>query len=222
MSGKRSDTKEPDAVVKEEAESVGDTSTGVPAGNSRLSGWRSAAARGRSAGESAVKVKTLLVAALVAILLVAVGAMGWQAQSKANELDALQAESADRANAERIALDYAVAAADMDFKDMQGWQTRLTDGTSPELSNKLKQAAASMEQIIAPLQWTSKSEPIVARVRSVANDMYAVDCFVSVLTKNSQAPQGIQSTATYRLTIDKNRDWLITEVGGIESALSGK
>jgi len=36
---------------------------------------------------------------------------------------------------------------------------------------------------------------------------------VSVQTTNSQAPNGIQSTATYRLTIDGAHGWVITEIG---------
>jgi Mce-associated membrane protein len=79
-----------------------------------------------------------------------------------------------------------------------------------------------MEQIITPLQWVSTSTPIAAKVRSESNGIYVVDCFVSVLTKNSQAPEGIQSTATYSLNIDSRNDWVITDVGGIESALSEK
>jgi Mce-associated membrane protein len=48
-----------------------------------------------------------------------------------------------------------------------------------------------------------------------------VDCFVSVLTKNSQAPDGLQSTATYKMTVDSGNEWKITEISGIDSALDG-
>ena len=188
----------------------------------RSSALRAIASHSRGVADSSVQVRTLVVGAAMATLLVVVGVLGWQLHSKSNEVAAMQAETTDRTRAEQVALDYAVAAADMDFKDPQGWQERLTKGTTPELSNKLKQAANSMDQIISPLQWTSTSTPIVARVRSVSGGMYAVDCFVSVLTKNTQAPQGIQSTATYRLTLDKNHGWVITDVGGIDSALAVK
>ncbi|MFX0578486.1 hypothetical protein [Nocardia nepalensis] len=175
-----------------------------------------------SIGDGAIKVKTLVVGGLIALLVITSAVLGWQLHTRQNRLDELHTEAADRAHAEQVALDYAVGAANMDFKDLQSWQTRLTKGTTPEMSNKLEQAAASMEQIITPLQWTSTSTPIVAKVRSEANGLFAVDCFVSVLTKNAQAPDGVQSTATYRLTIDKSHDWTITEVGGIDTALAAK
>jgi len=42
-----------------------------------------------------------------------------------------------------------------------------------------------------------------------------VDSFVSVQTKTIQAPDALQSTATYSTTIDSNNNWQITDVGGI-------
>ncbi len=44
--------------------------------------------------------------------------------------------------------------------------------------------------------------------------IYVVDSFVSVQTKTVQAPEALQSTATYSTTIDSNNNWLITDVGG--------
>ncbi|WP_330254963.1 hypothetical protein OG874_10680 [Nocardia sp. NBC_00565] len=212
MTSQHTEAEAPDDIAAEQEGKPG----------TRSSALGTVAERGRSAAESAVKVKTLLIGAVAALLVAAVAVLGWQVQAKSGDIDAMRADTADRAHAEQIALDYAVAAAQMDFKDLQSWQTRLTKGTTPELSNKLKQAANSMDQIISPLQWTSTSTPIVAKVRSVADGKYVVDCFVSVLTKNTQAPSGIQSTATYRLTIDKHSDWVISDVGGIDSALAAK
>lgn len=177
--------------------------------------------RGRRVGDSAIKFKTIAAVVLVVGLVAAVCAMAWQLNAKATDLDQVQAAAAAEAQAEQVALDYATGAADMDFRDLAAWRERLTKGTSPELSNRLTQAASSMEQIIAPLQWTSTASPVAAKVRSESNGIYAVDCFVSVLTKNNQAPDGIQSTATYQLSVDSRNNWGITEIGGIDSALTG-
>lgn len=43
-----------------------------------------------------------------------------------------------------------------------------------------------------------------------------------VLTKTAQAPEPLQSTATYSVTIDSSKDWQITEVGGVGDALEQK
>ncbi|CCW11336.1 hypothetical protein EBESD8_18740 [Rhodococcus aetherivorans] len=177
--------------------------------------------RGRRVGDSAIKFKTIAAAVLVIGMIAAVGGMAWQLNAKSNDLDQVRAAASAEARAEQVALDYATGAADMDFRDLGAWRERLTKGTSPELSNRLTQAATSMEQIISPLQWTSTAQPVAAKVRSESNGIYSVDCFVSVLTKNSQAPDGIQSTATYQLSVDSNNDWGITEIGGIDSALTG-
>ena len=49
-----------------------------------------------------------------------------------------------------MALDYATGAANMSYEDTQGWLTRLTDNTTPELSAKLRNAASQMEQLLRP------------------------------------------------------------------------
>ncbi|WP_418002819.1 hypothetical protein ACNO8X_22730 [Mycobacterium sp. PDNC021] len=136
-----------------------------------------------------------------------------------SELAAAQDAAASRHHAEEVALSYAKGAAQMDFKDIPGWTKQLTANTSPELAKKLKDAAASMEQIIVPLQWTSAPTPITAATRSDHNGIFVVNCFVSVMTKNTQAPNGIQSTATYTVTVNQNDNWTITDVGGLDSAL---
>lgn len=121
-----------------------------------------------------------------------------------------------------MALDYAVNAAQMNFSDLGGWKTKLVAGTSPELNAKLTKAAGDMEQILVPLQWTSTAKPLAAKVRSDSGPVYVVDCFVSVLTKTSQGPDPLQSTATYSITLDRNQNWQITDVGGIGATLAQK
>ncbi|MEN0135992.1 MAG: hypothetical protein AAGC80_12630 [Rhodococcus sp. (in: high G+C Gram-positive bacteria)] len=176
--------------------------------------------RERGGGRN-VPLQSVVAGGLVAVLVVALAVLGWQLRSTTTELDQLHDAAASTQQAERIALDYATGAAEMDFRDLPAWRTRLTAGTSPELSNRLTQAATSMEQIIAPLQWTSTAQPISAKAEPGPDGTYSVDCFVSVLTKNSQAPDGLQSTATYKMTVDSGNDWKITEISGIDSALDG-
>ncbi|MCC3312268.1 hypothetical protein [Nocardia africana] len=212
-------SREPDPAIAPETT----TSAEAKPSAERTRTTRAASAlRPNKALGGSVKITTLVIAALVACLAGSSVFFGWQAHTQSDRLASMRADEADRGHAEKVALDYATGAADMDFKDLQAWQKRLTANTTPELSNKLKQAAGSMEQIITPLQWTSSATPIVAKVRSDTNGQFSVDCFVSVLTKNAQAPDGVQSTATYRLTIDKNAGWTITDVGGIDSALAKK
>jgi hypothetical protein len=166
-----------------------------------------------------ISLRGLIFAALVAALVIAVGVLGWLYLDVRGTLAANDRAAAARSHAEDIASDYAVNAADMDYQDFNGWKVKLVNGTSPELKDKLTKAADSMQQILAPLQWKSTARPLAAKVRSEAGGIYTVDAFVSVLTKTMQAPDGLQSTATYSITLDSKNNWQITDVGGIDAAV---
>lgn len=156
---------------------------------------------------------------LVTLLVVAVGILSWLLADARSELAAQEDLAADAARAEQVALDYAVGAAEMDHQDLPGWQQRLTANTTPELTERLKRAADSMEQIIVPLQWVSSASPISAKAEVDDQGIYSVNAFVSVLTRNSQAPEGIKSTATYQLRINPEEDWTIVDVSDFSEAL---
>lgn len=197
-----------------------DTEVAEPAARRRESLVGAAMAKGRNAGESSIKLRTIVIGVCCAAVIAALAVTGWRWHTASDQVSDAHAAAAGTAHAEQVALDYATGAANMDFHNLGPWRTDLSKGTSPELSNRLTQASSSMEQIIVPLQWVSTAKPIAAKVMSESNGVYSVDCFVSVLTKNSQAPDGIQSTATYQLTIDSHNNWLITDIGGIDSALT--
>ena len=169
-----------------------------------------------------LSVRTLSVSFAILVLAVALGVMTWLYFGERATVQA-QLHAADgRKHAEQIALDYAVNAAAMNFQDINAWKTKLVNGTTPELNEKLTKAAKSMEQLLIPLQWTSTAEPLTAKVRTDTNGVYVVDTFVSVLTKTTQAPDNLQSTATYSITIDGNKNWVITNVGGIGAVVAAK
>ncbi|ODQ93402.1 hypothetical protein BHQ17_13565 [Mycolicibacterium holsaticum] len=162
-----------------------------------------------------IGVRSLGVGAVITMLVSAVATLAWLYFDAQRQLDSQAAESADNSRAEQIALDYAVKAATMNFKDLEPWKSALVAGTSSELNAKLTEAAQSMEQIVVPMEWTSTAEPLVAKVRSNSDGGFVVDCFVSVQTKTVQTPEPLQSTATYSVTIDSNNGWQITDVGGV-------
>lgn len=156
----------------------------------------------------------------VTLLVVAVGILGWLLADARSELAAEEDLARDAAQAEQVALDYAIGAAEMDHQDLPAWHQRLTANTTPELTERLKRAAESMEQIIVPLQWVSSATPIAAKAEVDEQGVYSVNAFVSVLTRNSQAPEGISSTATYQLRIDPEGDWTIVDVSDFSEALA--
>jgi type II secretory pathway pseudopilin PulG len=169
-----------------------------------------------------VSVRTLVVATSIVALLALAGVTTWLYIDEKAKFDAQGRQAANNAHAEQIALDYAVGAAKIDFQDLGPWKKNLVEKTTAELKEKLSSAATSMEQILVPMQWKSTAVPLVAKVRSHTNGIYVVDTFVGVETKTMQAPEGLQSTATYSITIDSNHDWQISDVGGIGTVLGQK
>jgi len=162
-----------------------------------------------------LSVRSLSLGAIIVSLVVALGVMSWLYVWANRKFDAQAQQARDNQHAEQVALDYAVRAAIMDYKDLGPWKRALVEGTTPELTKKLTDAANAMEQILLPLQWSSSAKPIAAKVRSHDKDVYLVDAFVSVLTKTVQAPEKLQSTATYSVTVDPTNGWKISDVGGI-------
>ncbi|GAB1811951.1 hypothetical protein [Mycobacterium sp. MUNTM1] len=169
----------------------------------------------REARRISLSVRSLSWGTVIIGLVAALGVMIWLYVGANRKIDAQAQQARDDQHAEHVALDYAVRAAIMDYKDLAPWRRALVEGTTPELSKKLTDAANAMEQILLPLQWSSSAKPIAAKVRSHDKGLYVVDAFVSVLTKTVQAPEKLQSTATYSVTIDPSNGWKISDVGGI-------
>jgi len=217
------------AIVKDKVDSDGHDGAAIAAGENGSedpkAGVSDDAKPTRRRGKNlrvTVSVRAVAVAAMVVGLVAALGVMTWLYLGSKQHLDDQARQASNSRRAEQVALHYAVSAAVMDFKDLATWKTDLVKGTTPELKDKLTKAATSMEQILVPLEWNSTARPLVAKVRSDTNGTYVVDAFVSVLTKTVQAPDGLQSTATYSVTIDSNHDWLISDVGGIGDVVGNK
>jgi flagellar basal body-associated protein FliL len=175
-----------------------------------------------AAKQVSVSLRSLVIGVVIVALALATAVMTWMYFAERSALSASQQRAADRTHAEQIALDYAVNAAAMSYQKMPEWKDKLVQGTSQNLRQKLTEAATSMEQLLVPLEWSSTAKPLAAKVRSETNGVYVVDTFVSVLTKTTQTPDNLQSTATYSITVDGNAQWQITDVGGIGNVLGSK
>ncbi|SKU01432.1 hypothetical protein [Mycobacteroides abscessus] len=169
-----------------------------------------------------ISIRSLVAIGAFVILLAAAGSMTWLYLGERGKVEAQQRQASDYKHAEQIALDYAVSAATMNFQDLNTWKGKLVNGTTQSLNGKLTKAANSMQQILVPLEWNSTAQPLVAKVRSNTNGIYIVDTFVTVLTKTTQTPDNLQSTATYSITIDSSSNWQISDVGGINAIVQPK
>lgn len=170
----------------------------------------------------AIRLSTVLTTLVIIALLVLSIVFGWLYFSARSTIADTNARTADDKHAQDIASKYAVGASTIDYHDVKGWIARLKDGTSPQLSAKFDATAPQLEQILLPLQWTSKATPLSAAVTSESGGIYKVNAYLNVNSTSAQTPDGAQTTVTYSLTIDRDSGWKITDVGGLENALPTK
>ncbi|MFI6997478.1 hypothetical protein [Nocardia sp. NPDC050175] len=211
----------------EDAETgTGDNSTGAAPEPSDSTESKSRKAPDESTAERpgtvSIRVSTVLHTAVIAALVLAVCALAGFLWSARSDIADRNARAADEQQAERISTDYAVGAATLNYQDINGWVNRLKSNTTPQLANKYDAVGTKLEQILVPLKWTSTATPVSAKVVSEQGDIYKVNVFVNVSSTTAQNPDGMQTVATYNVTLDKNADWKISDVGGIDGALPVK
>ncbi|WP_244975998.1 hypothetical protein [Nocardia huaxiensis] len=157
-------------------------------------------------------------AALALAVIVSLTLTGFLVSAR-SDLAAHETTARDQAHAEQVATDYAVGASTVNFTEFNTWVTRLKSNTTPALSTKFEASAPKLQDLLTPLKWTSTGTPISAKVMSESNGAYKVNVFVNVSSTNAQNPEGAQTTVTYNVTVDRNADWKVTDVGGMDGAL---
>lgn len=160
-------------------------------------------------------ISGLLAIALVAALAVFV----YRDLSARNDLEELRTDNADRGTAERVAGEYAVNAATLDYNDLTPWIANMKKGVSPDLSKQYDLIGQTMEQVLTPLRMQTTAHLVVAKVSNVSGNIYRVQAVVDVDTTTVQTPNGGSTDATYELTLDKAHNWMITSVGDPTSAI---
>ncbi len=159
----------------------------------------------RRKGSVSISVRTLTVGAVITVLTVAVVVLGWLYFDARQQVSAPERPRRRRGAAEKIALDYAVNAATMDFKDLQAMARQACRGHQPGAQQEAVgrgyidgTGSGSRCNGIPPRSHSSpRSGP------TPAESTWST-AFVSVQTKTVQAPEALQSTATYSTTIDSN------------------
>ncbi|WP_405166492.1 hypothetical protein OG203_16205 [Nocardia sp. NBC_01499] len=170
----------------------------------------------------AIKVSTVLTALIITGLAAATCVFAGLYWSTASDLSDRDARAADTKHAQQLATDYAIGASTIDYRDAKAWFDKLKINTTPQLAAKFDATTAQLQQVLLPLQWTSKATPITSVVTAEANGIYKVNAFLDVNSTSAQTPAGVQTTVTYTVTIDKNAGWKITDVGGLDGALRAK
>ncbi len=171
----------------------------------------------------ALRLSTPLTGGVIATLLIATCVFATLYLHAQQDISGRNARAAEDEHSEQVATDYALGASTIDYHDTKTWFDRLKANTTPQLAAKFDASAPQLEQILLPLQWTSKATPITTTVTSQSGGVYHVSAFLNVNSTSVQTPQGGITTVAYTLTVDKNSGWKVTEVGGgLDSALPAK
>lgn len=160
-----------------------------------------------------IRLSTALTGLVIVALAVAAAVFGGLYASAQSTLDQRDATAAADQHAEDVATGYAVGAATIDYHDVDGWLARLKANTTPQLAAKFDATRPQLEQIVLPLQMTSKATPLSAAVTGESGGIYKVNVYINLDSTNAQTPDGAQTTVTYSLTLDRGQDWKITDVG---------
>jgi len=166
-----------------------------------------------------IRLSTALTALALAALLIASVTLAILYASARGTIATTEARAADEQRAEQIAADYALGASTIDYRDVAAWFTRLKEGTAAPLAAKFDATGPQLEQILLPLQWTSTATPLSATVVSESGGVFKINAYLTVNSTSVQNPDGAQTTVTYSLTIDRDADWQITDVGGLQNAI---
>lgn len=133
-----------------------------------------------------------------------------------SDLQDLRAMEQNERTAESIAGDYAVGAATFDFRDLPAWSAALKTGTAGELNSRFDVAVKTLTPLIQEVQWVQTAELIAAKTVDVrAERQFVVQVFVSTQMTSTQNPGGLNTVTPYTITLDRDDDWLITDVAGI-------
>ena len=159
-------------------------------------------------------VSMLCVAALVAV-----GVLAYLLVQRSDDLAAERQLTADKQTAETVAGRYAVGAATFDFNNLQPWSTALKNGTAPELKSRFDVAVNTLTPLIQEVQWVQTAKLIAAKTVDIRADrQFIVQVFVSTHMTSTQNPKGLNTVTPYTITLDRDSNWLITDVAGIAGA----
>ncbi|MFD1815401.1 serine/threonine protein kinase [Rhodococcus gannanensis] len=155
-------------------------------------------------------------AAVCAVALVVAGVLAVLLDRRSDELAAAQQAARDAQTAEDVAGSYAVGAAQFEFGNLDPWSAALKDGTAPELTSRFDVAVQTLTPLIQEVQWSQTAKLIAATTVDVRDDSeFVVQVFVSTHMTSTQNPEGINTVTPYTITLDRDDDWLITDVAGI-------
>lgn len=172
--------------------------------------------RGADAAHPSRRPRLLVgaLAALVVVLAVVAGVAVYFASSYRDDYTTLKDANSDAQRAQDVASDYAVKAALINYRDFDPWFAALRTNVDDKMRQQFTTSESVLRQLLGQLQWVSKGDLVGSDIKSQNNGVYVVQVFVDVQVTNVQSPGGVKTTALYPITVDKNKNWTITDISG--------
>ena len=161
-------------------------------------------------------------AVLVVVLAVATGVAVFSALGYRDDYRDLQAQNSQAQRAKDVASDYAVKVAEIDHRNFDPWFAALKTGVDDAMVKQFTETEPVLRQLLGQLQWVSKGTLVGSDIKSQNDGKYVVQVFVDVQVTNVQSPGGVKTTALYPITVDKNKNWAITDISGGVAPLATK
>ncbi|MBE7159774.1 MAG: serine/threonine protein kinase [Williamsia herbipolensis] len=156
-------------------------------------------------------------AALCVAAVVATAVLATLYARSSSDLDSARTLAADKQTAETDAGKYAVGAATFDFTNLDTWTASLKRGTAPELSSRFDVAAKTLTPLLQEVQWKQTASLIAAKTIDIRDGrQFVVQVFVSTRMTSTQNPTGLNTVTPYTVTLDRDDNWTITDVAGID------
>ncbi|MBT0566578.1 hypothetical protein KIK15_07320 [Williamsia sp. CHRR-6] len=164
----------------------------------------------------------VVVAVLAAALAVVAAVAVVRAFDYRDDYRSLQSQQADAQRAQDVAAAYAVKAAMIDYRDFDPWFAALRTGVDDAMRTQFTTTEPVLRQLLGQLQWNSKGTLVGSDIKSHNGSVYVVQVFVDVQVTNVQSPNGVKTTALYPITVDKAKNWAITDISGGVAPLATK
>ncbi|WP_019201575.1 hypothetical protein [Tsukamurella sp. 1534] len=205
-------TPSPNAEKASEKKAVSTPKRSAPGDTAGRAPARAAAEPARAAAPSSTRTVALTV--VVTLLAILAGVSTFFAFRYHGELRDTQQAAADRTHAEDVAGKYATSVSSPNYNDLAPWLSALKANASEDVAKRFDAIAETMRQILVPMRYVATgSKLVVTKVTNEADGTYKVTAVVEVSATTVVAPQGTVATTAYDITVDRDQDWKITDVG---------
>jgi Mce-associated membrane protein len=136
------------------------------------------------------------------------------ATDKADQLVALQADTADKEKATEVARGYVTRSLTYNYNNVDPFLAAVQEGAADQLANKWKSVSDVVRQVIIQAQVVSSGESVREAVESGDNGSFKVTVFATQKVQNIQQPEPATMPILLSVSvIKKDGTFLVSDFG---------